>query len=299
MRAVRWALENKPRGDAFVRVGADECKVSVVMDDAIITRAKDSENWYSLRTSDDKTRYVAFGADRPQAVIDAARVDEINFQGQHDSPFWFTLSAGEVAKQMNSIVDLSIIDDVVGSLAAESRKSKVELEVTTSRLETAKKDEAALEWTVEAHATLSQPEKDSKELEETCNRLDKLEGFTGSLAATVKRLETYTQMQSDIGLVLSYYETVISCETRALRLGSLIDEIERLQSIATHTKMDLTELDSLFSTWDQTRSLQQELEGLLVSLTDAQEKLVDVTNEYQQTQKRLAKEFAVCPLCGR
>ena len=52
--------------------------------------------------------YEAFGNDVPPAVSKLLGLAEVNFQGQHDAAFWFGLSPGQLAKELNKIVDLEL-----------------------------------------------------------------------------------------------------------------------------------------------------------------------------------------------
>ena len=125
LRALRWTLLNDFAGDDFIREGAKSVEVEVTVrdksDDCLIRRCKGSENKYELGP----TEFKAFGQTVPAEIAKLLRVTEMNFQGQFDEPFWFGLRGGEVSKQLNSIVDLSVIDTSlanVGKLVFRARE---------------------------------------------------------------------------------------------------------------------------------------------------------------------------------
>ena len=137
VRALRWLILNKPSGNAFVRKGAKRAIVKLFLGDSkAITRVRSSgtANAYAFEVKGKKARYKAFGSGVPPAIQDALRIEELNFQSQHDSPFWFSESAGEVSKSLNAVVDLSLMDDVLRRLGSEVRKQKDRVAVSKEAL---------------------------------------------------------------------------------------------------------------------------------------------------------------------
>lgn len=131
VRALRWSLLNDIPGASFIRRGSVKASVRVRVDGKIVSRFRSpSLNLYKL----DKEPFRSFGNIVPQPVKDAARVNEINFQNQHDSPFWFSESAPEVSRQLNRVVDLSIIDESLTQIGQEVRKAQEREAVSRERL---------------------------------------------------------------------------------------------------------------------------------------------------------------------
>ena len=87
IRALKWVCSNKPNGNDFIRQGSKKCSVRVEVNGHKITRSRGAENTYHL----DKEVFHAFGNNVPKEIEHVLRMDEINFQGQHDSPFWLNL----------------------------------------------------------------------------------------------------------------------------------------------------------------------------------------------------------------
>ena len=156
-RALRWAVTNKPGGQEFIRHGTKQARVRIELDgDVIVSRTRSkSENAYTLRTAEAKAEFKAFGTGVPDEVATALNLGELNFQQQHDAPFWFTLSAPDVARKLNDVVDLSLIDDVLEHLAGRMRGTRAEEKAATTRAEAAATELAGLEWVAEAQAELA------------------------------------------------------------------------------------------------------------------------------------------------
>ena len=79
-----------------------------------------SNNSYGM----DGVEFKAFGNDVPEDIARVLNVSELNFQGQHDAPLWFTESAGEVSRRLNYIVDLSQIDSTLSAIDSIVREQR-------------------------------------------------------------------------------------------------------------------------------------------------------------------------------
>lgn len=146
VRALRWLSHNKPSGDAFVRRGESLCSVSLWVDGRKVSRRKGSAtNEYFV----DGEVYRSFGSDVPEPVADVLDLGDVNFQLQHDSPFWFSLTAGQVSRELNGVVDLDVIDRTLTGVASALRKARSVEEVCRERLESARRETEELSWVPE------------------------------------------------------------------------------------------------------------------------------------------------------
>lgn len=150
IRALRWVCMNSQpkKGTSFINWSAKGCTVKLLVDGRKITRKRNKNetvNEYWL----DKESYKSFGRDVPDPISNFLNIDEISWQGQHDSPYWFNATAGEVSRQLNAIVDLSIIDSTLSAVARTVSKSATKLEIAEEAEKKAKSNFAALEWVPE------------------------------------------------------------------------------------------------------------------------------------------------------
>lgn len=146
LRALRWACLNDLAGNDFIQEGADAAAVMVTFVSGekqhTVTRSKGArENLYGLNGD----KYRSFGAGVPESIAALLDLNEINFQGQHDAPFWFNETAGEVSRRLNAVIDLSIIDQVVGRTAGEIRNASERVDVCQERLGELEAKQAALQ----------------------------------------------------------------------------------------------------------------------------------------------------------
>lgn len=94
----------------------------------------------------DGQAFRAFGADVPEPIADLLNVGDVNFQAQHDSPFWFSLTAGQVSRELNSVVNLDVIDRTLAGVSSALRKARAVEEVCRDRLEETQKQIEELDW---------------------------------------------------------------------------------------------------------------------------------------------------------
>lgn len=122
LRAIRWALLGQPPRIKPTTRGETECRVAIRINSRVVKRGHSKKPFYQLG----KETFYATAGKVPEAISDVVRLDDINFQTQHDPGLWFHLSAPEVARQINGIVDLEEIDTILKIMAAKKREAKKE-----------------------------------------------------------------------------------------------------------------------------------------------------------------------------
>lgn len=142
LRALRWLVQNFPAGDEFISDGEKYCRARLTVDGHRVVRRIGDRSEYRL---DDKV-YKAFGRNVPPAIAKLINLTDENFQSQLDAPFWFGLTPGQVAKELNRIVDLGVIDKTLANLAQVSRQATSEVALTKTRLQEAKQTRDKLAW---------------------------------------------------------------------------------------------------------------------------------------------------------
>jgi len=138
IRALRWVCLNDFSGDDFIREGTKRAEVQIWIvhkqQSSEIARSKGSshENLYTLKGKP----FKAFGQSGvPDPIAQLLQLTELNFQGQHDAPFWLALSAPEVSRQLNAVIDLSVIDTALSTVATEVRSAQERIRLVQERLE--------------------------------------------------------------------------------------------------------------------------------------------------------------------
>jgi len=233
IRALQAVALNRLSGEGFVRRGQDGYRVRVRVDGVTVARERNgSSNAYRAG----KKEFKSFGRDVPPDVSGLMRLSEDNFQGQHDPPFWFGLSAPELARKLNAVVDLELIDSVLSKLASKERSLRAEVVVVGDRLRKAKAEAASLSWVAVADADLGALEERKTKLDslrtkreslrilhagavEWKGRTDRAERLLGKFSGMVERIESLRRKLDDDRKVM---------EGLSRMVGLIADERKRI-----------------------------------------------------------------------
>ncbi len=137
MRAIRWNILNLPRGTNFVshfkgKKDTTAVGLQFIGDEYTIRKRRGtSVNGYETSTGD----LAAMRSDIPEEVSDITKMNEINIQTQGDPYFMLTQTPGKVAKQLNQLVGLDIIDRTLGRLNRLSNEAGAKANVLEEALE--------------------------------------------------------------------------------------------------------------------------------------------------------------------
>ena len=237
LRALRWVYTNKPSGKAFLRHGSTKpARVSLHVVGHTVSRIRgEGRNVFKF---DDKL-YQSFGSGVPEDVVSFLALGPENFQSQHDPVFWFSLSPGEVSRELNGIVNLGLIDSTLADLASQLRKSKTKVELTEERLKKAKEEETRLSWTKKADKELKIIERIEESLEERAGRIARLGRLLddlGRLSLAVKKAKAILPLAQR---VKELWEKKMLLQSQRDRLLKLVEEWHRLLKVSHHVSVRL------------------------------------------------------------
>lgn len=231
LRALRWLALNKPQGSSFVKKGTKAATVVVEVEGAQVRRKRGpGANLYRLGEEE----FRSFGTGVPNAVEELLNLNEMNFQRQHDPPFWFSLSPSQISRELNRIVDLESIDRLQAELRARETRGKAEVEVSRDRLLVARKQVAGLEWVEDCHTSWLAIEGIAKEahqeemscallaglIETLADQQSVVDGLSGAIKRMVQSFDSITQVRGE-GQELLFEIGV---------LGSLVHALEDVEA---------------------------------------------------------------------
>lgn len=273
VRAIKWATENKPTGDSFRSHWGGDTEVGLEFENQFITRVKSDKkrgNCYEVYWDLEKARmipdsepeiYRSFKTGVPKEIKDFFNLDELTFQYQHDAPFLLSNTAGEVAKYLNQIAQLEVIDKALSNV--KSRKNKLNREIPALE-ENLKEKEKALE---------------------KYDQLDDIEELIENIEAVNEKAE---EMESEIEELKELQEELQSLEKQRKKLvyskgdEKKVDQLK--EKIAAREKME-----------DEVEGLQGDLSEYQ-DLTKSLNKLTRDREKMEAEYERLSPE--TCPLCG-
>jgi DNA repair protein SbcC/Rad50 len=174
VRALKWLALNIWDGKADQMITWDTDKAVVVAKvgkDTIVREKGPKTNLYILNGN----VLEAVGVGKvPDPVARIINMTEESFQEQLDPAFWFNLTAGQVAKSLNKIVNLSSIDTSLDNVASELRTAREAVKVTEQRITEATNIKESLAWTVDQDAKLKELEALDASIEEKRSQIEAL-----------------------------------------------------------------------------------------------------------------------------
>jgi exonuclease SbcC len=312
-RLMKWILLNRPLGEGFRShfAGKDEnTEGHMEFDNGVVSRIKGkSKNQYEVSGHPDPLE--ALRSDLPKEVTEVTNMSEINLSGQDDSYFLILDSPGKVARALNNVVGLDIIDQSLTKCNSIISKSKSHKEILKKDLAVAKDKHNKLDWVNNAQVLINKLQdklsiKDG--IEEKYHNLCRLRS---SIQETQKEInwakdwlkirEPAQQLQSKIVKYRNLKEEIIYLTVHFREAKELDQSITDLklwleiktgydklkEKVARYTliKEKLWRLKSLYTAID---TLEIDVNSL--------NKHVSILNE--QYNKTL-KSAGVCPLCKR
>lgn len=326
LRALLWVLTNSPAGDSFIRDGADNAAVKLVVDgQEVLRRRGKSGNTYQLNGDE----FKAFRNGVPDEITQLLKVSDVNVQSQHDSPYWLSLSDGEVSRRLNEVVDLSLVDRCLAVSKANVADCKKRREILHESIQTLTADVEQLEWVDEA---MSQSEAIDAMRSETAKSSNELETLKAKINSYYMLLRVVQENEERLGGVKTLGKAVADLraeqsvfdglELKVLALSTLLQQtaedpvlefdVDSVKSLESRTKQldyDLTTFSNLYlpesePAMDFDVGEVQELEKTLMRLSDLINQSHTTQNTLNATLHELTdvdtelKSFDTCPLCG-
>lgn len=335
IRALRWVCLNDIPGLSFRKEGTKEVSVTLEVDGHSITRTRtSSSNKYVMDGQD----YSSFGNDVPEPIKQVLATSGLNFQSQHDAPFWLSLPTGEVAKRLNQLVDLEVIDRSTANINTEHRRALArvrECEETAERLD----DElVGLQWVDQCNDAVKACTVVGEVIKGYRTDSEKLSHITEELTAQTTKIREGTQQLAQIDAFLSaadllttkqkaadrltellktiaeskalveFYHALTVCLGVATRLeyaqtdlNKLNDLIDRIQKASTAAKQDIPDVSELQRVGAALKDAKQRavsLSGLVDKLKRIDQQIKDGEQRLAEVQRDIAA-VETCPTCGR
>lgn len=297
IRALRWLATNRPGGSEFIRYGTETVKVTLKIDGRKIRRTKGkARNSYHL----DGAPLVAFGSDVPRDVAKLLNFGEINCQQQHDPPFWFAASAGEVSKRLNEIINLGVIDSSLAFLNNATRRTTTEISICEERLVTARAAKSALKTATGMDADLTGVEGLANQASAARLAANDVRLLAEGGVAIAQRTKATAECLLLGNQATKAGEKWSTVETRREGLSALLDAADLYAPIAARPRLSAGRLERLAGTAAETDNKRVAVAILLRHATEHQAQQVQSTAVAKMLELELKKKIgAICPLCNQ
>ena len=299
LRALKWACLNKPRGIAYISHGEKKVKAVVKISDVTIKRERSkTDNLYAVKRNGEITKSLSIGNDVPEDVQKMFMVGEENFQGQHDPPFWFSLTAGELAKALNKIVNLESIDKAIADIGKEVKDNKAREKFISERKE-------GLEGKVKSYEYVEQLADEFKGIFQTDSKLHQIKMAHESMVEIIesilqcsKTIVSWEKCLRQVGIIINRgYEL----KTKVLVVSDLRKVITSVLAIQKEANKKIPNIIGLRKILEVLVDVKKDLVGLkyIIDGVIAQKKYLENKKQEMEKVMQLMKECDVCPICGK
>lgn len=280
---------------AYLRHGKKTLIGTLKVDGKTIKRKKGKRlNQYFLGNK--ALRRDLSGKDVPEEVADLLNVGPENFQKQLDPHFWFLDTPGQVAKNLNKIINLQIIDSTLAAATAEVRRLKTEVEVSRDRLLLAKKKVKEVKWAEEFAADLTELEALEDATRAIRDRIVSLTFCIRNVQSLDRRLDRSAEAMLDAQKLKAAAKQALTLSKQRQSLSKLINQLRKVSKRAKQGVPDLTALNKVRVKADRIAEDRREMEMLVEELKQAKEKECHAKALVQRGEREL-KKLKTCPLC--
>lgn len=296
LRALRWVCMNEGSLDDLLREGAANVRVGLKVEHEEryfkVTRERGAVgNIYTLQDRE----FKAFGVGVPPPIADALAVNDINFQGQFDAHFWFSLSPPEVSRQLNAVVDLSMIDEALGNMASEVRTATERKSICGERVSELKRS------LQEAEVQRDRVE-DFKALEVLYAEANNLDKGSHRLEAVLTDLDSndYAEKQKEATeylSVLALARTCLDLERQEINLFELLHQAHANQAVKRPP--DFAPVGVALRDWEHHEQDVADLRDILQQASSFRVAELESAAKKAEAAFHQQLEGKTCPLCQR
>jgi recombinational DNA repair ATPase RecF len=319
IRSLLWVIENRPVGTAHISHWAktrsksnkvviqDGCEVILRLTDGSMIsrfRSEDSNQYKLISAKNELVTFDAVKSEVPEDVLTALNISAVNIGRQMDVPFLVAETSGEVARFLNRVIHMDIIDDVLAKAESEKRRHT---KLISEQQEAIKKTEEAMlfyQWIPTAedlvqklqtiqedigviadqdqdiHSSLKMIQMYSDALPKVKD-WDEVDSFIELLSGLQTRIEITLQTHQTIALEIQNLESITNSIPN-LNFENITDITEKLNTLL----LELGEMTVIRKTLTQEVGTQKEL-------TDG---LIRCDIEIDQIREQFPD---VCPVCNQ
>ena len=260
VRIIRWVTQNRPSGKSIVKIGENITKAKLFFDNGIIKKERNKSTvTYTIKDAILK----AIGRDVPYEVSSISNIEDKNIQTQHNPYFLLVKSPGEIAKELNDLAGISVIDKLFTAINGELRNTKAEQINITETIE---------DLTVKLSEVT-----DTKKLEEKVNAFAKLlkankrkQNMLDAISEAIADIEDIDNEERKNSIQLQHGKTIKQLTNR---IEKLLANRKKLKSITEH-------IQNITDTNNRIEQVKEEMDRL------------------EKQKKNIMRNMKECPLCG-
>lgn len=251
IRALWWILKNRPSGGGetfkFTGIGrGEEVAATVVLDEGEVTRFfKGGKNGYRIGDPE----LVAIKTDVPQEVLSVLDMDDHNIQPQHQPYFLLADGPAEVARKLNAICGLDIIDACLKNASLLVSRNTMDIKSVQERIEFGKKDLERFGDLIDREASLlvlDEKEQHLSQTQEDHDRLSSLISACEESTTHLQELREFLKVESKAQILMQKQEKLQALQGSIEALEQTLRDIGTLESSIPNKKQAIQEAEARF-----------------------------------------------------
>lgn len=310
IRALRWAITNKPSSKELKSVDAEESdplKSIVVLDNGVVTRERSQHNMYTVKIDSNRKQYKAIRKDVPAPVSKLVNMDGRNIVSQHDPITFFGDGGGQAARMINELSGVGIIDDILKETNRRVSSVKADIKATTNLLESVEAKitttsvfvglRKSIKKVEQLEEKIADYEKDAMLLENSLSIIDDAECELTTLAPTAQcakklsRAKICLEKLRETNHLIEKIEDILCTVEKEPISKKQMSDMNKIFLSAKNDLERLVQIERLLEVEEQLNALEKLNETLLL--------VKKARKDSESELKELKKEIGACPLCGK
>ena len=230
IRALCWAINNKPNGTGFVSHFAkkDITSSTIEFDDHKVVRARGNNlNQYIIDNLDEP--YKALAGKVPEEISEIINLDDINIQSQYEPYFLVCETPGKIAEKFNEVFELQIIDTSSSNIKSIISKINKDKEYTDKQKNELKNKICSLSWIDDVDGELIILESKKTASQEVSNTIEK----TQTVITTIEKIIGNINNTVEFLTATQSYPELVETNKQISKLKDRIILIDRITSNIT------------------------------------------------------------------
>lgn len=305
IRALNYLGRNRPTRNNFINDSEPNqtLKITGTFDNGTVSRIKGkSKNEYIIKGEEP---LKALKTEVPDEVQEITQLKDVNFQEQDNPYFLLSLTPGNVAKEINKVADLEVMDKLITAMKTEVSNAKQESAFWTEKHQEYKTQKEELQWVEQARDAFNKIRELNADVVADSDYYNKVVDLVNTIVDYEKKLEAFEGV-----------EHAIKALEDIQQLEDEIQSVHEFRATLQEKRSALKYFDSQLSQYDDIDKAEKALKSIILltekisTMNHQKEKLTRCYNlisemnemnaKVAQAEKTFAnslKKAGVCPLC--
>lgn len=305
-RALYWVCQNRPSGNSFISNFSKGTAIATLkVDDNSIQRKKGKgKNLYIINEGEP---LQALRSDLPDEIKSLTKVNSLNFQQQSENFFLLDTSPGKVAKKLNEIAGLQIMDKSLYSINSKIREVKQNVKSIDKDIENLNIEINNLNWIDACNKKYSLIEKQEEDLKEHKKDLEIIEEVELKYEEVQTELHKLPSVEAlpKIEKILNLDNELYKVEKEIDSLVNIIDNysivLEKVEQLKPLENISLPDGKKYIDNINTMQKEIKEIDSLVFSFeknTEDHDKINLQCGLLEKSLEKFKQDNPLCPVCG-